>query len=67
MTNWLKKYWPTISSVAGLAITFLMPSFDHYAASHEKTALGILLTAVIAAYHSTAPQHQNGGPKPPVQ
>lgn len=58
VTTFLKKYWPTIASVAGVLVSFLMPSVDAYAASHEKTALGVLFTAIIAAYHSTAPKHQ---------
>ena len=55
----LKKYWPTISTVAAGALTFLMPSITAYVSAHPKTAAGVLLTCVLAAYHSTAPKDSN--------
>ena len=57
--NFLKKYWPTISAVAGGAITFLLPSITAYIAAHPKSSAGVLLACVIAAYHSTAPKDSN--------
>lgn len=57
--NFLKKYWPTISAVAGGALTFLMPALVAYVSAHPKTAVGVLLGAVIAAYHATAPKDSN--------
>lgn len=54
--NYLKKYWPTISAVAGGAITFLLPSLMAYVAAHPKSTVGVLLGCVIAAYHASAPK-----------
>lgn len=53
--NFLKKYWPTISAVAGTAITFLLPSIQAEVVKHPKSAVGVLLGCVVAAFHSTAP------------
>ena len=57
--NALKKYWPTISAVAGGALTFLLPSITAYVSAHPKTAAGVLLSCVVMAYHSTAPKDAN--------
>jgi hypothetical protein len=57
--KFLKKYWPTIMSVGGAAVTFLLPAIQVYAATHPKTIVGVLLGAVITAYHSSAPKDQN--------
>jgi uncharacterized membrane protein len=57
--NALKKYWPTISAVAGGAVAFLLPSITTYVTLHPKSTVGVLLGCVIAAYHSTAPKQQN--------
>lgn len=54
--EYLKKYWPTISAVAGGAITFLLPSLMAYVSSHPKSTVGVLLGCVIAAYHASAPK-----------
>ena len=56
--QFLKKYWPTIMSVAGGVVTFAMPSLVAYVSTHPKTAVGVLLSAVIAAYHSSSPADQ---------
>lgn len=61
--NFLKKYWPTIAAALGAAIPFLMPSLLAYVQVHPHTAIGVLLAAVIAAYHSTAPKDQQNGLK----
>jgi uncharacterized membrane protein len=53
--QFLKKYWPTITSVAGGLIAFLYPSIQFYVSQHPKTAIGVLLSCVIAAYHAQAP------------
>jgi len=58
MTDFLKKYWPTITATLGTLIPFLMPSLLTYVSAHPHTALGVLFGCVIAAYHSTAPQDQ---------
>jgi hypothetical protein len=57
--SYLKKYWPTIASIAGATITFLLPSLQAFVASHPKTAAGVLIGCIIAAYHSSAPKDQN--------
>lgn len=57
--NFLKKYWPTIASLGGVAITFLLPSITAYAAANPKSTIGILCACIIAAYHSTAPKDVN--------
>lgn len=54
----IKKYWPTISAVAGGAVTFLLPSIASYVTSHPKSAVSVLLGCVVAAYHATAPKNQ---------
>lgn len=54
--NFLKKYWPTILSVGGAAVPFLMPSITAYAAANPKSIIGVLCACVIMAYHSTAPK-----------
>jgi len=54
--NFLKKYWPTISAFAGAVITFLLPSITTFISAHPKSTAGVLLAAVVAAYHSTAPK-----------
>lgn len=56
--DFLKKYWPTIASLAGGLLTFLLPSLTTEAAAHPKTAIGILCACVIAAYHAQAPRDQ---------
>jgi hypothetical protein len=57
--DFLKKYWPTIVAAVGAAVPFLMPSLLAYVSAHPHTAVGVLLAAFIAAYHSTAPKDQN--------
>jgi hypothetical protein len=54
--NLLKKYWPTISAALGGVITFALPSVTAYIAAHPKSAVGVLLSCIVAAYHSTAPK-----------
>lgn len=56
--NFLKKYWPTITAALGAALPFLMPSILAYVQAHPHTAVGVLLAAVIAAYHASAPKDQ---------
>lgn len=56
--EFLKKYWPSITAAAGVAIPFLMPSLLAYVSAHPHTATGVLLGCVVAAYHSTAPKNQ---------
>ena len=56
--NFFKKYWPTIAAGLGTAIPFLMPSLLTYVSAHPHTAVGVLLAAFVAAYHSTAPKNQ---------
>ena len=56
--QFLKKYWPTIAAAGGAAIPFIMPSLLVYVQAHPHTTVGVLLAAVIAAYHSTAPSDQ---------
>lgn len=57
--NFLKKYWPTIAAALGAAVPFLMPSLLSYVQLHPHTAVGVLLAAVIAAYHATAPKDKD--------
>jgi hypothetical protein len=54
--SFLKKYWPTISSVAGVAVSFLLPSISTFTSGHPKSVVSVLLGAVVAAYHATAPK-----------
>lgn len=56
--QFLKKYWPTITAALGAVIPFLMPSLLAYVQAHPHTAVGVLLAAVVAAYHSSAPKDQ---------
>ena len=56
--QFLKKYWPTIAATLGGVIPFLMPSILAYVQTHPHTAVGVLLAAVVAAYHATAPKDQ---------
>jgi hypothetical protein len=56
--QFLKKYWPTITAVLGAAVPFIMPSLLVYVQAHPHTTVGVLLAAVIAAYHTTAPKDQ---------
>lgn len=56
MNNFLKKYWPTIMTVAGGVVSFLMPSVQAYVTANPKTAIGVLLSCIIVAYHSRAPK-----------
>jgi hypothetical protein len=52
------KYLPSLG-VAGLAVLhFLTPSLQAYAAANPKTVVGVLLAAVIAAYHAPSPNQQ---------
>lgn len=62
--KYLKLYWPTISAVAGGLITFLIPSIQSYIVANPKTAVGVLLSCVIAAYHAQSPSSQQS-PVPP--
>lgn len=57
--QFLKKYWPSITAALGGALPFLMPSLLTYVQAHPHTAVGVLLAAVIAAYHATAPKDQS--------
>jgi hypothetical protein len=56
--SFLKKYWPTIMAAAGGVISFLLPSLTAYEQAHSKTMVGVLVAAVIAAYHAQAPKDQ---------
>lgn len=57
--NFLKKYWPTITAALGGVLPFLLPSLLAYVQAHPHTTIGVLLAAVIAAYHATAPKDQS--------
>lgn len=59
--QFLKKYWPTIAAALGAAMPFLLPSLLAYVSAHPHTAVGVLLAAVIAAYHASAPKDQGPG------
>lgn len=61
--QFLKKYWPTITAATGAMIPFLMPSLLEYVKAHPHTTVGVLLAALIAAYHATAPKDK--GPDQP--
>jgi len=56
--QFLKKYWPTITAALGGVLPFLLPSILVYVQAHPHTALGVLLAAVVAAYHASAPKDQ---------
>lgn len=58
--NWLKAHWPTVVSAVGFAIPFLLPSLNAYVAAHPHSAVGVLLSALVAAWYS----NQNPQPKP---
>ena len=52
------KYLPSLG-VAGLAaLHFLLPSLQAFAAANPKSVVGVLLAAVIAAYHAPSPNQQ---------
>ena len=50
--KWIKAHWPTVVSVAGFAIPFLLPSLNAYIAAHPHSAEGVLLSALVAAWYS---------------
>jgi hypothetical protein len=52
----LKKFWATYGTLLGGAFYYLMPGLQAIAAAHPKTAIGVLLGAVIAAFHAEAPK-----------
>lgn len=54
----LKKYWPHIASVAAFALPFLIPSFNAYIAANPHTTEAVLLSAILAAYHSIPPSQK---------
>lgn len=59
VNKWIKAHWPTIMSLGGIAVSFLVPSLTAYAAAHPKTAFGILFGAIVAAYNSSAPKDKD--------
>ena len=56
--NYVKKYLPHAGATVTAALVFLLPALDAYVSAHPKTTVGVLLSAVIAAYHATAPKDQ---------
>lgn len=56
------SHWSTYAGALGVLITFLTPSLNAYVAGHPKSVAGVLVAAVIAAYHAQAPNQ----PQPPV-
>lgn len=61
--KFLQKYWPTISAGAAAVLPFLMPSILAYISAHPHSTVGVLLAALVAAYHARAPKDQT--PPPP--
>jgi hypothetical protein len=56
MKSFIKKYWPTVMAAAGSFVTFEMPALQAYVTHNPKTAVGVLLGCIIAAYHARAPK-----------
>lgn len=57
--KFLKAHWPTILSVAGTALTYMLPGLQALVIAHPKSAVSVLLGALIAAYNTTAPKDRN--------
>jgi hypothetical protein len=49
------KYLPTLGALGLGVVHFLLPSLQAYGAQHEKTLVGVLIAALIAAYHLPSP------------
>jgi len=49
------KYLPTLGAVGLGIVHFLLPSLQAYETAHEKTLVGVLIAALIAAYHLPSP------------
>lgn len=54
--KFLKAHWPTIISVAGTALTYVLPGLSAMVVAHPKSTVSVLLGALIAAYNATAPK-----------
>ena len=54
--KFLKAHWPTILSVAGTVLTYLLPGLQALVIAHPKSTISVLLGALIAAYNTTAPK-----------
>jgi hypothetical protein len=52
----LFSHWSTYAGVFGAIIAFLTPSINAYIAAHPNATAGVLLAAVLAAYHASAPK-----------
>lgn len=51
------KYLPSLGAAGLVVFNFMYPSLAAYSAAHPKTVVGVLLGAIIAAYHAPSP-HQ---------
>lgn len=54
------KYLPTLGVFAAGILHFLLPSLQAYETAHEKTLVGVLIAALIAAYHLPSPNQSSG-------
>lgn len=53
--NTLKKYWPTLAHFAGVAILFLSPSVQAFAASHPAYSAPIALVWGFLLHRAESP------------
>lgn len=53
------KYLPTLGATGLAVLHFLLPSLQAFVSANPKTVVGVLLAAVIAAYHSPSPTQQS--------
>lgn len=54
----LLTHWSSYAGALGIVLTFLLPSLNVYVAAHPHSTAAILIAAIIAAYHLTAPKDQ---------
>ena len=60
--NAMLTHWSTYAGLVGGVVSFLTPSINAYVAAHPHAVAGVLLGAVVTAYHMSAPKDQP--PKP---
>lgn len=53
--NFLKAHGPAIFAATGAIVTFLLPSLQHVVSAEPKTAVGVLVSCILAAYYSQSP------------
>ena len=65
--NWLKAHWPAITALMGGALTVIIPGLQAIAAANPKTTVGVLCSAIIAAYYAESPRQPKPAPVTPIK